>query len=352
LPAISTSTFSPRLFWCLALLAAGCAGSSVPRLSEDYRRRSLPGTGPYTWNEESGWLMPERGSWGTAEQLRAEARRAFEAGAHADALAGFLALRRLQDRAPEAAAGPGAPEKETNFFIGECYYQLGNYERALEHFRETYRKDFPATSMVLQAQERVYEIGMAYLQRKVPCSFLGVIHYACAQYGIEILAGREGGLITENPHLPFADDALIEIARHYFESKEYPESVPLYDQVARDDQSEWRDLAEYQAALAVFRQVRGVDYDQRTLLEAEKRFTNYLERNRRGDHVEEARRKLHEISEMEGAKYLRIAKFYLRENQPRACEIYLRRVLVNHPNSSAAREAREIQAQLNRLGEG
>ena len=52
---------------------------------------------------------------------------------------------------------------------------------------------------------------------------------------------------------------------------------------------------------------------------------------------------------MQGAKNLQIAKFYLRESQPDACELYLERVLRDYPNSSAAREAREIQKQLDRL---
>jgi outer membrane protein assembly factor BamD (BamD/ComL family) len=51
---------------------------------------------------------------------------------------------------------------------------------------------------------------------------------------------------------------------------------------------------------------------------------------------------------MEAEKNLRIAKFYLRESQPRSTEVYLRLVLDRNPNSSAAREAREIRRELDR----
>ena len=65
-------------------------------------------------------------------------------------------------------------------------------------------------------------------------------------------------------------------------------------------------------------------------------------------HWESSRAKVREINELEGEKNLRIAKFYLRDSQPRACEIYLRRVLDRYPNSRAAREAREIRAELDK----
>ncbi len=55
---------------------------------------------------------------------------------------------------------------------------------------------------------------------------------------------------------------------------------------------------------------------------------------------------------MLAAKYLRIAKFYLRESEPRAARIYLRRVLIRYTDSTAAREAREIQHQLDQLALG
>ena len=127
-------------------------------------------------------------------------------------------------------------------------------------------------------RRRVFEIGMAYLQERVPCSLLGMISYSCPEYGIEIL----DGLIAENPNLAYADDAQIEAARYYFERGEYAEAEHLYQPVAQNEQSRWRDLAEYQAALSVYLQIRGVDYDQHLVRKAERRFSNYLEHHPRG----------------------------------------------------------------------
>ena len=49
---------------------------------------------------------------------------------------------------------------------------------------------------------------------------------------------------------------------------------------------------------------------------------------------------------MEGEKNLNIARFYLREDELRACDTYLRLVLDRYPNTLAARDARELRRRL------
>jgi outer membrane protein assembly factor BamD (BamD/ComL family) len=98
--------------------------------------------------------------------------------------------------------------------------------------------------------------------------------------------------------------------------------------------------------------VRGSDYDQELIQNAEKKFRSYLQDNPRGQHAEEARTKLREIAELEGEGYLHKAKYYLRESEPRAARIYLRIVLEKYTTTLAAREAREIQRQLEKSGLG
>lgn len=325
------------LFWLA--VSTSCSSWEIEPRDPTPRSVAVPGTGVFRWTAERGWTQPDRGDWGELDHVWAEARRAYDAKSYADALAGFLVLE-------ERLSGTTA-YKELNYFMGECYYQLGDYENALEHYRRVYRTDLPSPDFVDEARRRVFEIGMAYLQKKAACGFLGIVSYSCPEYGIEIL----DDLINENPELQYADDAQIEAARFYFEEGEYPESVPLYDRVSANSDSRWRDLAEYQAALAVYMQIRGVDYDQSVIQEAERRLSAYLEHHPRGAYAQNVREKLREISEMKGAQNLRIAKFYLREGEPRACEIYLRRVIRQHPDSAAAREARNIQKQLARSGE-
>ena len=328
----------------LFTLLLGCSSATVARKSETPKVKTIPGEGTFQWEPLTGWIRPRRGNWGPVAKIRSEAQKAFDAGAYADALDGFLALRQnLPSDDPTLA--------ETNFWIGECYFHLGNYEKAVEFYTLVYKKNKPSSDLLNRTFQRVYDIAMDYLHEKADCRFLGIA-YSCPGHGIDLLVGDDG-LITQYPHLTFADDAIMEIAKYYFDRKEYPEAVPFYERIVREYQdSEWRGLALYQVALCVFKQIRGTDYDQQLILDAERKFRAYLEYNPRGPQAEDARAKLRQIAEMQGERYLRVAKYYLRESQPRAAKIYLRAVLDRYTSSTAAREAREIQRQLEKIDSG
>jgi len=328
----------------LGLLASGChCWSPVTATSTVVRQKEVPGAGDYTWDPARGWIMPRRGGWGTPSQIQAEANKALSAGAHAEALEAFLALRRaLPDGDP--ALG------ETNLHIAECYHQLGDYGRAVEYYAEVYRKNKPPDALLRRAFQGVHDIAMDYVRGKAGCAFLiDAFRTTGPAHGRELLLG-ERGLLTEYPYLEFADDAIMEIARQHYDEKEYEEAITLYERIVRDyPRSEWRELAQYQLAISIFDQIRGVDYDQQLMNDADRKFRMYLEDNPRGKRAEDARAKVREISEMQGEAYLRKAKFYLRESQVIAAKRYLTIILERYTTTKAAQEAREIQRQIARL---
>jgi outer membrane protein assembly factor BamD (BamD/ComL family) len=337
------------LSWALLSLLpalAGCTSATVVPKDETARKRTVPGEGDYQWEKARGWIRPRLGSWGGPESIRTEAMKAFQAEAYADALDGFLALKN--------ALPPKDPTlPEVLFRIAECYYHLGDYDNAVDYYTQTYKSTTVSQEITKQAHRRIYDIAMDYLHRKAACSFLG-FRYNCPGHGVELMVGDDG-LIAQYPYLEFADDAVMEIAKYYYDEKQYPEAVPVYERLVRDycpNQSEWCELAEYQLGMATFKQVRGIDYDQQILLDAEKRFRSYLQNHPRGTNAEAARAHLREISEMLAERYLRVAKFYLSESQPRSADIYLRLVLEKYTSSSAAREAREIKKRLGGVGVG
>ena len=123
-----------------ALFVAGCAVSQVPQLDDRPRVLRVEGSGVYRWEPDSGWVQPASGGWGPSRALRVEARKAFDAGAWAYALAGFLILQERRTRAADAS-------KDLNFYTAECYYRLGYYADALAYYRPVYRRDFPLPNM-------------------------------------------------------------------------------------------------------------------------------------------------------------------------------------------------------------
>ncbi len=330
----------------LALVSLGvcllsCASPSIVRKDDSPQTREVPGRGNYQWQSNQGWVRPTRGNWGPPAQIRAESRKAFDSGAYADALSGYLAYKKT-------LAADDASLTETNFLIAECFYQLGNYDDAVELYRAVYQKERPEGDILNKTFQRIHDIAMDYLHEKAACSFIG-FKYNCPSHGIELLVG-DNGLLTEYPNLPFADDAIYEIGKFYFDTQQYAEAVPVYERVAREyPQSEWRGPAKYHVALATYKQVRGVDYDEKLMEGSDRKFREYLETDPRGPQAEDAREKLRDIAEKLGEKNLRIARFYLRESEPTAAEIYLKIVTDRYTTSTAAREAREIQGQLKRF---
>ncbi|MBI4583944.1 MAG: outer membrane protein assembly factor BamD [Planctomycetes bacterium] len=289
--------------------------------------------------DEGGWVPPaSQTSSPTAAQMRAEARKAMDGGAYVDALSGLTAMQRAFPDSQEAT------EAQTYFLIGECRFLLKNYEEAHQDYLKVLKRN-PGEDLLNQALSRIYSIGLLFLQGNAKRSFAG-FHYRSPSHGVEILTG-EDGLVTRYPYLSYSDDALIEIARYYFDKKEYPEAEQVYERLVKDyPDREWYEIAEYQLAVTIHQQIRGVDYDQSLLKKARSKYNLYRNHHPRGDHIDQAREALREISEMEAQHDLKVAKYYLRESRPEAALYYLRSVLLNSPNTEAAREAREIYRHM------
>ena len=317
---------------CLpACVSPGTGGAYDPTISE-WR----PGAG---WRPAAGTTGPRKTS---VEKLRSESREAFDAASHRDALRGYLALRKTYPRSTEAK------DAETAFMIAECYYHLGEneYSSAYPYYLEVLKGN-PREEMLKTSLGRIYDIGRAFLDGRAKKTFLGV-PYKSPSFGVEIFLGEQG-LVTNYPFLSYSEDALMEVAKYYFDRGEYPEAEQVFERLVLNyPQSTWNASAEYFLALSVYRQVRGVDYDLETLRQARTKFNLYLNHHPRGSQVEDAREKLREIAEKEGRHDLMIAKYYLRESQPQAAILYLRSVIFNNPRTEAAREAREIFEYMER----
>lgn len=324
----------------------GCTSATIEEQDTDPRFEIVDGRGDYEWEPDTGWVRPEGGAWGASDTVRRESGEALQAEAYADALVGYLELESRIEEGDTSIA-------EIQFNIAECYYNLGHYDEAVDYYRRVYREGKPEENIAAAARQRVYEIAMDFLHGRSACRTLGFRH-TCPRHGIKLLLDEEDGLIREYPFLSFADEALMEIGQYYYEDKQYPEAVPIYEQIVNEYStpgfSTWTGPAQFQLGLCWYQQVRGADYDERTIHRAIKEFSRYQEIG--GAHTQDAGDYIRELREMLAAKYLRIAKFYLRESEPRAARIYLREVLDRFTNSTAAREAREIQRQLDRLAVG
>ena len=199
----------------LTLLALGCATSEIPEEDDGVRTRT--GAGATSWTADSGWTLAAGGAWGEPGKVRLEALKAFEAGAYADAMGAFSYL---------VDSPAAARMQDLGYYMGECLYQLGRYEDAIEHLKEGYKADFPSPDLIDKSRRRVFEIALAYMRGRKTKDVLWVFDVTSPEYGIDLLMDPAEGLITENPYLSFADDAYVEVANYYFEQKQYAEQAP------------------------------------------------------------------------------------------------------------------------------
>ena len=213
-----------------------------------------------------------------------------------DALHG---LNSMKNSFPDSAE---SDDGQTHFLVAECYLKLGDYESAYENYSLVLKRA-GEKEIINRSLNRIYHIGLFYIQGKAKRSFLG-ISYNSASYGVEILTG-EDGLITKYPTLDYADDGLLEIGRYYFEKKQYLEAQQVFRRLVREyPNREWTELAMYQLGLTTFYQIRGVHYDQGPVKNAKRQFNLYRNRFPRGVHIEKVRSHLKKISEMEAQQHL------------------------------------------------
>ena len=293
------------------------------------------------WTLEEGWGAPARGEPSpTAAALRVEAKKAFDAKSYEDSVRGLLAIEELLSDSLEAG------EAYTSFLIAECYFYLNQYEDANTYYQRTLARS-PSEDILNQTLHRVYTIGLAYLHSKAKRSFAGV-RYRSPSFGVDILLG-ERGLATRYPYLSFSDDAHLEVATYYFNKGEYGEAELVLERLVRDyPDSEWNETAVYQLAVSVFEQVRGVEYDQRPLKKARRKFDIYRNEYPRGVYIINVREHTRKISEMQASHDLEVAKYYLRESRPESSLYYLRSVLLNYPRTEAYIEAQAMYDELAR----
>ncbi|MGE3163450.1 MAG: outer membrane protein assembly factor BamD [Planctomycetota bacterium] len=280
------------------------------------------------WTPEGGWRNPASDVRATAVELLASSQAAFEAREYRDAATGLRWLLRRYPNSPEAT--PALRLLLDAQFLGQ------DYEAALVTI-ETLLKARPDADTVSEVVWRKYEIGSAFLAGRKR-SFLG-IPYAGGSYGVEIL----DSIVQRFPFLPFSDDALFHIAGYYFGRESYDEAELIYERLIRDyPQSEWLGIAAFQISASALKRLKGTEYDIEPLDKAELYLLRYQRTFPDGDKAEAVAAELKRIDAYRGERLLNVARFYLRDDKVRPAQIYLHKVIRDHPTTAAAEQAREL----------
>ncbi|MFG0327232.1 MAG: outer membrane protein assembly factor BamD [Phycisphaerales bacterium JB037] len=288
----------------------------------------------YELDEGSGWVRTETPVPGTDAALIAEVRKLLaedRPGAAQDRIEPWIERNKDTDN-PYLAQG-WLLLGDAKTARGYEYSALFDYERVITQY--------PSTPEYIAANEREFEIAMAYangMRRRV---LWGLVRWGDASDLAQEL------LIRIHERLPgsaLAERATIELADFYYRQRDMRMARDAYRLFLENyPRSEQRAKALQRRVLANIALFKGPRYDASGLQEAALLIQEYQDRypfeaQRVGlDESLEAR-----IDESAGAHMLESARWYLRRGDEPAARLMLKRLIGRHPRTVAAREARTI----------
>ncbi|MCW5758054.1 MAG: tetratricopeptide repeat protein [Phycisphaeraceae bacterium] len=221
---------------------------------------------------------------------------------------------------------------------GDAKAAQGNEYDALFDYEEIQR-NFPGTPEYVQAAERVLAISVEYLEGKRR-KFLGMRIIGAQGDGEELLVRISERL----PGSQLAERAQLELGAYYRRIGEFAQAREVYGIFLES----FPNSTYYRAVLlarieATFAQYNGPQYDGSSLLETLELLDLYVARYPGDLEVQAELDALRvRIDESQGQQVLGMARVYLLRNEKASARYVLRRLLRDHPRTTAAREGLEI----------
>lgn len=224
---------------------------------------------------------------------------------------------------------------EIRFEAATCWFEAGRYDDAYEHDRRLMLED-PFTARGPQVAERAWTMGSTLVRSR---RRLGDDR----ELGQEIL----NFLVTRFSRSSHADDAWKELALLATEDGQHQAAIDIYERLLRDHpESEWTDLALYEAARSYGRLTSGRSYDADPLLLSHAAYGRYLRLYPDGNFAADARRERRALEQRISVRELELAGYYRARGAPEGERLHLANAATRFPDTPAAAKAREILAEL------
>jgi hypothetical protein len=217
---------------------------------------------------------------------------------------------------------------------GDEYNALYDYERII--------REFPGTETYVVAVERELDIGVRYLgglKRK----WLGLRVVDATDEGEELLIRVQERL----PGSRLAERAGIELADYYYKNHDLALSAEAYDLFLDNYRnSQYTMKAMQRRVYSTIAQFKGPRYDGSKLLDAQilvQRFANLYPSQAQRVGLDAAL--MARLDESAGLSLMESARWYLRRDDWAGARYTLQRLIEEHPQTSAAREALTIMEE-------
>lgn len=314
----------------LVLAAAGSAGwRDVPAPPRQHAERLI-------FDEEQGrWIRVVDPVPGTEDGDLDIARQWI---AREDYQTGLRILARwLKTYGPEAPRYP-----EALYLEARCHLGLNDYRAAHRSFQRLLN-EYPGSPFAEQSLSGAFRVAEQYLAGKRRKAWGGLLRLRDRDKGVEIM----DDILINYADTPLAELAQKAKADFYYERGEFEMAEEEYAIFAREfPRSRYHPYALMQSAQAAWANFPGVQFDDRSLIEAEERFRQF-----RTLYPDQAVQldvpvMLDQIAASRAEKTYEIGWFYDRTGEKNAARFYYRATINRWPDTPAAAQARARLAAI------
>lgn len=289
----------------------------------------------FVLKSDAGWQASRTPEPGSDEAIVAGARAAIaqdRPGAALSILNRWISDKEATGEAntkwmPEAVLLRG----DALLALGREYSSLFEYERVA--------RQYPASDAFVRAAEREFDIANRYLNG-LRRRFLGFRVASATSIGEELLIRVQERL----PGSQIAERAGILLADYYYRVRKMDLAAVSYDLYLQNyPRGEWRLHAMRRRIFANIGQFTGPSYDSTTLLDAREEILQFAAVY--PNEAEDVSPIIARIDDSLAARKLDAARWYLRRGDPASARFTLRRLLRDHPRSTAASKAIQLLEQ-------
>ena len=214
--------------------------------------------------------------------------------------------------------------EDVSMLAGHAQMRRGYYVKAYEWYTRQL-DEFPAGELFEEALDREFQIAEAFLGgRKQVWEIIGVwsleiVRISAVDEAVNILMQ----IAERAPTSELAEKALLRIADHHYDEKDYQEAAQAYDAyLAMFPRNRMSPYAQLRAARAVYATYRDARYDSTPLVNASLRFKAYATAypDRVGD--EGIDKTIEEIANLQAGADYYVAELFERLDRPDAAAFF------------------------------
>jgi outer membrane assembly lipoprotein YfiO len=304
--------------WAVLLAApwlASCGGTPVVTSGPD-PEREVPSTWSYR-SSQARFVRDANGESRASRELLEFAKAASLRGETDDACDALRAIHRSDVE----------PTLKTEALLEEArtLAAAGRYRSAHSAYLEFVTR-YPQSPLLPGALREAFRNAFAYAAEKEAPGVQSV---------------RD--LLNKYPREDFSGENAFQLAEFFFKEEKYDLALAEFEVVRREyPRTPWAEASLFRIGLSHLRRFRGIDYDPRPIVEAQRTLERFLTDYPTSSRAAEARQRLNEVKGLRAEKALLVADYYDARGRTKAAWTMYTAVSREFPGTEAAARAKVV----------